>query len=77
MDAPVEVSQQWYQSQGGLDARRRSPVGAAVARGHGRLRPAHRGDSLPWAQSLAARCPKGRPAIGHPQGAAAGRGDRL
>ncbi|RWV95522.1 hypothetical protein BHE74_00003232 [Ensete ventricosum] len=61
--------------RGWLDARRWSPVGAAVARGHDRLQSARRGSSLPWAQSLASRRPKGRPTIGHPQGATASRGD--
>ncbi|RWV83683.1 hypothetical protein GW17_00054680, partial [Ensete ventricosum] len=53
----------------------------STARGHDRLRLAHRGDSRPWAQSLTARRPQREPAAGRLQGAAAhgqlsGKGSR-
>ncbi|RZR73601.1 hypothetical protein BHM03_00026195 [Ensete ventricosum] len=38
-------------------ARRRPLVGAAAARGHGRLQLARKGDNRPLTQPLAARCP--------------------
>ncbi|RWV82306.1 hypothetical protein GW17_00056203 [Ensete ventricosum] len=48
-----------------------APAGRSAARGHGRLRPVHRCDIYPRAQSLAAWCPQRGPTVGRPQGAAA------
>ncbi|RRT32202.1 hypothetical protein B296_00044807 [Ensete ventricosum] len=60
MDAPVEVSQQWYQSQ----ATARPPVAKAPCIGGDRLRPARKGGRRLWARPVATRHPQGQPAIG-------------